>query len=82
MFTYGPIAQLDRASDFILDGDACANLYIEFELAVCANPDGKHLPNEWLQYPRNVDGVNGVHFIGAVVCFNAKGGTWESIKST
>jgi len=60
--------------------EAWANLYIEFALAVSAQIDGKHLPDEWLEYPRIREGVNGVHFIEAAVCSNAKGGSWETIR--
>ena len=61
--------------------EAWANLYTEFALAVSAQLDGKHLPDEWLEYPRIYDGVNGVYFIEAAVCSNAKGGTWEAIRA-
>tara|TARA_B100000035_G_scaffold272017_1_gene247156 strand:+ start:619 stop:981 length:363 start_codon:yes stop_codon:yes gene_type:complete len=113
LFAKGPIAQLDRASDFESEGwafeslwdrhalhkerkkkecfslkgrgfsdgliEAWANLYIEFELTIRAPLDRTNMQNEWLGHSRNSDGVNGIHFIVAAVCSNAKGGNWESI---
>ena len=115
LFAKGPIAQLDRASDFESEGwafeslwdrhalhkerkkkecfslkgrgfsdgliEAWANLYIEFELTIRAPLDRTNMQSEWLGHSRNSDGVNGVHFIVAAVCSNAKGGNLESIKS-
>ena len=59
--------------------EAWANLYTEFAMAVAARRDGNTLPEDWLGFPRILDGAEGVRFVDASVRSNNSGGNWVEI---
>jgi len=50
--------------------DAWANLYVEFAIAIEARKNGTTLPENTLNYPDIVDGVNGMLFVDAAIKSN------------
>lgn len=54
--------------------DAWANLYTEFAIAIDARKSGTTLPDNLVNYPDIIDGVNGMLFVDAAIQSNAKGG--------
>ncbi len=53
--------------------DAWANLYTEFAIAIDARQHGSTLPDNLVNYPDIVDGVNGMFFVDAAINSNKKG---------
>ena len=54
--------------------DAWANLYTEFAIAIDARKNGTKLPDNLLNYPDIIDGVNGMFFVDAAIKSNQQGG--------
>ncbi len=60
--------------------DAWANLYTEFAIAIAARQNGTPLPENMLNHPTIIDGVNGMYFVDAAVRSNEQGGGWAKCE--
>jgi predicted dehydrogenase len=59
--------------------EAFAFVYKEAAAAIRAVPNANDL-NEESAYPKAIDGLAGLEFIGAVLQSNARGGAWEAVE--
>ncbi len=75
------VERLVRAGRGFPEGiiEAWGNLYSEIAVAIAAQNDGQLLPDSFNQFPKLIDGKDGVAFIEAAFASNAAGGIWVSL---